>query len=66
MATTCSSMGMGWYWGCLSISVSRSPLASCSWVALSRSLPNCAKAAISRYWARFSLSWPATARIALV
>jgi len=36
------------YWPCLRISVRRTPRSSVSWVALSRSDPNCANAASSR------------------
>src|SRR6266481_2820823 len=44
----------------------RWPRASCSWVARSRSEPNWAKAASSRYWARSRRSLPAICRIALI
>src|SRR5688572_24714302 len=40
-----SSTAMGWYWGCFSSSVRRSPRRSTCCVALSRSLPNWAQAA---------------------
>ena len=56
----------GEYWPCFSTSTSRSPRASVSCVALSRSEPNCANAASSRYCARSSLSEPATCFIALI
>ncbi len=46
--------------------MSRSPLASVSWVALSRSEPNWANAASSRYWASSSFMPPATCFIALI
>ena len=44
----------------------RWPRASCGWVALSRSEPNWAKAASSRYWARSRRSLPAICLIALI
>src|SRR5262249_17729349 len=64
--TTCFSTGSGAYWPCFRISTMRWPRASCCWVALSRSEPNWAKAASSRYWARSSRSLPATWRIARI
>ena len=63
---TCSSTGIGAYCGCLSSSVRRAPRASSFWVEASRSEPNWAKAAISRYCASSSLIEPATFFIALV
>ena len=64
--TVCSSNGMGLNCGCFSSSVSRAPRASRRWVEASRSEPNCAKAAISRYCASSSLIEPDTFFIALV
>ena len=46
--TTCSSTGIGWNSGCFSSSVMRWPRVIACCVALSRSLPNWAKAASSR------------------
>ena len=46
------------------ISVRRWPRLNWAWVASSSSLPNWAKAAISRYWARSSRRLPATFFIA--
>ena len=63
---TCFSTGSGWYWGCLTISLSFSPRVSWSRVALSRSEANWAKAASARYWARSSFNGAATFFIALV
>ena len=63
---TCSSIGIGLYWPCLSSSVRRAPRASNFWVEASRSEPNWANAAISRYWASSSLIEPETFFIALV
>ena len=44
----------------------RSPRDNCAWVAASSSLPNCAKAAISRYCARSRRNRPATCFMARV
>ena len=63
---TCFSTASGWYCGCLTTSDSFSPRVSWSRVALSRSDANWAKAARARYWARSSLSGPATFFMALV
>jgi len=63
---TCSSAGIGTYCFCLSNSVSFSPLLRSYWVAASKSEPNWAKAATSRYWASSSLSEPATCFMALI
>ena len=63
---TCSSMVSGLYCGCFRSSVRRAPRASSFWVEASRSEPNLAKAAISRYWASSPLMVPATFFIALV
>uniref|UniRef100_A0A0E9XF89 Uncharacterized protein n=1 Tax=Anguilla anguilla TaxID=7936 RepID=A0A0E9XF89_ANGAN len=49
MTVTCSSMAMGEYWPCFSSSVRRTPRFSSCWVAASKSEPNWAKAATSRY-----------------
>ena len=57
---TCSSTANGEYCGCLSSSVRRSPRASSRCVEASRSEPNFAKAAISRYCASSPLIGPAT------
>src|SRR5258708_7194315 len=59
MLTTCSSTESGEYCGCLSSSVRRSPRASWRWGVTSRSEPDFAKAAISRYWASSPLIGPA-------
>uniref|UniRef100_A0A6B0UDC9 Putative secreted protein n=1 Tax=Ixodes ricinus TaxID=34613 RepID=A0A6B0UDC9_IXORI len=59
-------MAMGVYCPCLSSSVSLTPLFSSCWVAASRSDPNWAKAATSRYWANSSFMDPATCFMALV
>src|SRR5512146_2609052 len=64
--TTCCSTGCGSYWACLRISTRRAPRASCICLALSRSDPNWAKAAISRYCASSRRSLPATCFIALI
>ena len=48
------------YWPCLRSSTMRAPRASCCCVALSRSEPNCANAASSRYCASSRRSVPAT------
>src|SRR3546814_9448204 len=66
METTCSSIGIGLNWACFSSSVRRAPRFSSFWVEASRSEPNWAKAAISRYWASSSLIEPDTFFIALV
>ena len=66
MIAICRSITCGWYCPCLSSSTMRWPRASWSWVARSRSEPNWAKAASSRYWARSRRSLPATCRIALI
>ena len=66
MIATCFSTASGSYCGCLRISTSRAPRVSWAWVDLSRSLPNCAKAASSRYCARSRRSVPATWRMALI
>src|SRR6267378_2549322 len=60
MISTCFSTSIGWYCGCFKISVSRWPRASWACVALSRSDPNCANAASSRYCARSRRKLPAT------
>src|SRR2546426_562759 len=65
MMATWRSTGSGSYCGCFRISTRRAPRLSCACVDLSRSLPNCANAASSRYCARSSRSVPATCRIAL-
>jgi hypothetical protein len=54
------------YCFCLSTSIRRAPRESWRWVAASRSDPNWANAASSRYCARSSFSVPATWRIALI
>ena len=56
MISTSFSIGSGLYCPCLSISVNRAPRASRRCDDASRSEPNCANAAISRYCARSSLS----------
>src|SRR6266852_6145109 len=66
MIRICLENGRGKNCFCLSTSTSRWPRLSCAWVALSRSLPNCAKAASSRYCANSSFKLPATCRIALI
>src|SRR5215472_10141776 len=66
MTQTCSSIFNGENCDCFSSSVSRAPRLSRRWVVASRSEPNCAKAAISRYWASSPLMRPATFFIALV
>ena len=58
MMATCFSTASGGYWPCFRSSTMRWPRASCSWVALSRSEPNWANAASSRYCARSSRSLP--------
>ena len=63
---TWSSMGMGTYCPCLRSSVSLTPLLRSCWVAASRSEPNWAKAATSRYWASSSFMEPATCFMDLV
>ena len=60
MMATCRSTVSGAYCPCFRSSTMRWPRASCCWVDLSRSEPNWAKAASSRYWARSSRSLPAT------
>ena len=59
-------MGMGTNWPCLSTSVRRAPRLRRYWVAASRSEPNCANAATSRYCASSSLSEPDTCFIAFI
>ena len=66
MTATSSAIGIGWYCGCFSSSVSREPRLSRRWVEASRSEANWAKAAISRYCASSSLIEPATFFMALV
>src|ERR1043165_4182468 len=66
MTATCSSILSGENCGCFRSSVRREPRASRRWVVASRSEPNCAKAAISRYCASSPLILPATFFIALV
>ena len=56
--TTCSSNGIGENCGCFRSSVRRAPRASSFWVEASRSEPNCANAAISRYCASSPLIEP--------
>jgi hypothetical protein len=63
---TISALVSGEYCGCFISSVRRAPRFSRRWVAASRSEPNCAKAAISRYCASSSFTEPATDFIALV
>ncbi len=58
--TTCSSMGNGEYWGCLSSSVRRAPRASWRRLAASRSDAKIANASSERYCASSSLSVPET------
>lgn len=50
------------YCPCLSSSVNLTPRLSSAWVAASKSEPNWAKAATSRYWANSSFIEPATLR----
>ena len=57
---------MGEYCFCFKSSVSFEPLFKSFWVAASKSEPNCAKAAISLYWASSSFIDPETFFIALV
>ena len=57
--TTCFAVGKGENCGCFKISVKRRPRFSWFCVTLSRSLPNCAKAASSRNCARSSFNVPA-------
>ncbi len=66
MITTSFTSESGWYWGCFMTSIVFSPRRSCCWVALSRSEPNCANAASSRYCARSALRPFTTALIAFV
>src|SRR4030066_146436 len=66
MMRTCFSTGIGAYWPCLRSSVSRAPRSSWAWLVLSSSVPNWAKVTSSRYWARSSLSLPATCFMALI
>ena len=54
MLITCFSTGSGENWFCFSNSTSRWPRFNCACEALSRSDPNCAKAASDRYCARSS------------
>jgi hypothetical protein len=63
---TCSALVSGEYCPCFKSSVRRAPRFKSRWVAASRSEPNWAKAAISRYCANSSLIEPATDFIALV
>ena len=66
ITATCSSIFSGENCGCFRSSVRRAPRFSSFCVAASRSEPNCAKAAISRYWASSPLILPATFFIAFV
>ena len=66
MTTTCCSMGIGTNWPCFSTSVKREPRLSRNCVAASRSEPNCANAATSRYCASSSLSEPLTCFIVFI
>ena len=52
MIRICFSTGSGWNWPCFRISTIRWPRVNCACEALSRSEPNCAKAASARYCAR--------------
>jgi len=60
------STGIGLYWLCLKSSTMRLPRSRVAWVLASRSEPNWAKAASSRYCAKSSLILPATCFIALI
>ena len=51
---------MGMNWPCFKSSTMRSPRVNCACVVLSRSEPNCAKAASARYCASSRRSMPAT------
>src|SRR5919106_1790983 len=58
IATTCSSIGHGWYCGWFSVATIRSPRARAACVAWSSSEPNWAKASSSRYCASSRRSRP--------
>ena len=66
MATTCLSTGTGRYCGCLRISTTRAPRASCFCDSLSSSEPNCANASSARYCAIAMRRVPAIFFIALI
>ena len=66
IAITWRAKGTGSYCGWLSSSVMRWPRSRVARVRLSRSAANWEKALSSPYWARSSLSCPATCFIALV
>jgi len=66
MMATCFSTACGTYWPCFMTSTRRTPRSSWRFVAASRSEPNCAKAAISRYCASSKRSGPATFFMALI
>ena len=63
---TCSATVIGEYWFCFKSSVNFEPLLSNFWVDASRSEPNCANAAISRYWASSNFIEPDTFFMAFV
>src|SRR5690606_3353133 len=64
--TTCSSIGKGEYWDCLSSSIRRAPRLSCCLEAASRSEANIAKASRSRNCASESFRVPETPFMAFV